>query len=59
MRVLTLLFALLLIPSLGRADMEHFFAELNKLAPAERQKKLAAGAKQEGELMLYSSSGLE
>jgi iron(III) transport system substrate-binding protein len=59
MRFLTLLFILLLTPSLSWANMEQFFAELNKLAPAERQKKLAAGAKQEGELMLYSSSGLE
>ena len=59
MRVLTLLFTLLLTPSLSWANMEQFFAELSKLVPAERQKKLAAGAKQEGELMLYSSSGLE
>jgi iron(III) transport system substrate-binding protein len=39
--------------------MEQFLAEVNKLPAAERQKKLIAGAKQEGEVMLYSSSGLE
>ena len=59
MRVVTLLFILSLAPGLSWANMEQFFAELNKLSPADRQKKLAAGAKQEGELMLYSSSGLE
>jgi iron(III) transport system substrate-binding protein len=60
MRFVTLLLALLLAPGLcSAASMEPFFAELNKLAPAERQKKLMAGAKQEGEVMLYSSSGLE
>jgi iron(III) transport system substrate-binding protein len=59
MRFLTLLLALLLAPGVCRANMEQFFAELGKLTPAERQKKLTAGAKQEGEVMLYSSSGLE
>jgi iron(III) transport system substrate-binding protein len=59
MRFLILLLILLLTPGLSRANMEQFFADLNKLSPAERQKKLVAGAKQEGELMLYSSSGLE
>ncbi len=60
MRFLILLFGLLVAPKLcAAASMEQFFAELNKVAPAERQKKLLAGAKQEGELMLYSSSGLE
>ena len=59
MRFLTLLLTLLLAPAVCWANMEQFFAELNKLAPAERQKKLMAGAKQEGEAMLYSSSGLE
>jgi iron(III) transport system substrate-binding protein len=59
MRFVTLLLVLLFTPGLSRANMEQFFADLNKLSPAERQKKLVAGAKQEGELMLYSSSGLE
>jgi iron(III) transport system substrate-binding protein len=59
MRVLILLVALLLAPGLCWANMEQFVAELGKLSPAERQKKLMAGAKKEGELMLYSSSGLE
>ena len=59
MRFLTLLLILLLTPGVSWGDMEAFFAELNKLSPAERHKKLVAGAKQEGEAMLYSSSGLE
>src|SRR5919106_87292 len=59
MRFLTVLLILLLTPSVILANMEPFFAELSKLSPAERQKKLVAGAKQEAELMLYSSSGLE
>ena len=60
MRFLILLFGLLLAPKLcAAASMEQFLAELNKGAPAQRQQKLLAGAKQEGELMLYSSSGLE
>ncbi|HEY7557824.1 MAG TPA: ABC transporter substrate-binding protein [Candidatus Binatia bacterium] len=59
MRLVTLLVFLLLTPGLSWANMEQFFAEINKMAPAERQKKLVAGARQEGELMLYSSSGLE
>jgi iron(III) transport system substrate-binding protein len=59
MRVLTLLLAFLLAPSLCWANMEQFLAELSKLSPAERTKRLVAGAKQEGEIMLYSSSGLE
>jgi iron(III) transport system substrate-binding protein len=59
MRGLILLLAVLLAPGLCWANMEQFFAELRKLGPAERQKKLVAGAKQEGEVMLYSSSGLE
>jgi iron(III) transport system substrate-binding protein len=59
MRFLILLFALLLAPGLCWANMEQLFAELGKLIPTERQKKLVAGAKQEGEVMLYSSSGLE
>jgi iron(III) transport system substrate-binding protein len=59
MRRLILFLALLLAPNVGWANMEQFVAELAKLSPAERQKKLVAGAKQEGEFMLYSSSGLE
>jgi iron(III) transport system substrate-binding protein len=58
-RLITLLCAFLLAPVICWANMEPFFAEVNKLSGAQRQKKLLAGAKQEGEVMLYSSSGLE
>lgn len=59
MRYVILLSLLFLTPGLARADMGQFLTGLNKLPAAERQKKLIAGAKQEGEVMLYSSSGLE
>lgn len=59
MRFITLLWILLLIPSLSWANMEQFLTDLNKLPPEERQKRLMTGAKQEGEVMMYSSSGLE
>jgi iron(III) transport system substrate-binding protein len=59
MLILTLLLTLLLMPGVSLANMEQFVADLGKLSAAEREKKLVAGAKQEGELMLYSSSGLE
>ncbi len=59
MRLLILIFVVLMAPGLGWANMEQFLADLNKLPAAERQKKLIAGAKQEGEVMMYSSSGLE
>jgi iron(III) transport system substrate-binding protein len=59
MRILILFFVFLMTRDLSMAaSIEQFVAELGK-APGERQKKLIAGAKQEGELMLYSSSGLE
>jgi iron(III) transport system substrate-binding protein len=41
------------------ADVEELFTQLNKLPAAERQQRLIEGAKKEGEVMLYSSSGLE
>ena len=47
------------LPFSAWANMEEFIAALNKLSPAERQQKLIEGAKKEGEVMLYSSSGLE
>lgn len=59
MRSVILFLLLLLTPGLGFANTEQFLTDLNKLPAAERQKKLIAGAKQEGEVMLYSSSGLE
>ena len=59
MHLLTLCLVVLLTPVLARANMEQFLTDLDKLPPAERQRKLLEGAKQEGEVMLYSSSGLE
>ncbi|MGH7830724.1 MAG: ABC transporter substrate-binding protein [Candidatus Binatia bacterium] len=58
MKILVLILSLFL-PLSAWANMEEFFAALNKLPPAERQQKLIEGAKKEGEVMLYSSSGLE
>ena len=58
MRTLALILFLFL-PLSAWANMEEFFAALNKLSPAQRQQKLIEGAKKEGEVMLYSSSGLE
>lgn len=59
MRTLLLILSLVLIPASASADMEKFLAELTRLSPPERQKKLVEGAKKEGEVMLYTSSGLE
>jgi iron(III) transport system substrate-binding protein len=59
MRNLLFGIALLFMPLPALADMEKFFADLNGLPPAERQQKLINGAKKEGEVMLYTSSGLE
>jgi iron(III) transport system substrate-binding protein len=59
MKILALLAALVLPISAFAADAEEFIATLAKLSPAARQEKLIEGAKKEGEVMLYSSSGLE
>lgn len=59
MRILPIILALVLAPASSWADAEKFFADLNKLPAAERQHKLIEGAKKEGEVMLYTSSGLE
>lgn len=59
MHILILILSLVLLPVSARADMAKFLADLNKLPAAERQKKLIEGAKKEGEVMLYTSSGLE
>jgi iron(III) transport system substrate-binding protein len=58
MRTLALILSLL-FPLSASANMEEFFATLNKLPAGERQQRLIEGAKKEGEAMLYSSSGLE
>jgi iron(III) transport system substrate-binding protein len=49
----------LFLPLSAWADMEQFVAPLNQLPAAERHQKLIEGAKKEGEVMLYSSTGLE
>lgn len=54
-----LLLVSFLFSSPAWASVEEFFAALNKLSPSERQQRLIEGAKKEGEVMLYSSSGLE
>ncbi len=59
MKIFALLSALVLPVAAWGADAEEFFAALGKLSPADRQAKLIEGAKKEGEVMLYSSSGLE
>ncbi|MGH7845169.1 MAG: ABC transporter substrate-binding protein [Candidatus Binatia bacterium] len=53
------IFAIILFPFSSWANAEDLFVPLNKLAPAKRQQKLIEGAKKEGEVMIYSSSGLE
>lgn len=54
-----LLIFFLLFPLSAWANVEEFFAELNRLPATERQQRLIEGAKKEGEVMLYSSSGIE
>ncbi|MGH7773564.1 MAG: ABC transporter substrate-binding protein [Candidatus Binatia bacterium] len=49
----------ILLPYPASASVEEFFAAVNKLPAAQRQQRLIEGAKKEGEVMLYSSSGLE
>jgi iron(III) transport system substrate-binding protein len=58
MKWLTIL-AIVLFPSMVWAGAEDLLLQLNQLSPAERQQRLIEGAKKEGEVMLYSSSGLE
>jgi len=59
MKILIFFLSLFLPISAWAAEGEDFIATLSKLSPAERQAKLIEGAKKEGEVMLYSSSGLE
>jgi iron(III) transport system substrate-binding protein len=53
------LLAIFLFPCMVWGAAADLFLQLNKLSAAERQQKLIEGAKKEGEVMLYSSSGLE
>lgn len=58
MKILALILSLFLPPTAWSAA-EDMLAGLNRLPAAARQQKLIEGAKKEGEVMLYSSSGLE
>ena len=53
------LLAIVLFPCMVWGATADLFLQLNKLPPVERQQRLIEGAKKEGEVMLYSSSGLE
>ena len=48
-------------PSFGAAakSPEEIWKDLEKVSPAEREKKLIEGAKSEGEMIWYTNSGLE
>ncbi len=48
-------------PSFGAAakSPEEIWKDLEKVSPAEREKKLIEGAKNEGEMIWYTNSGLE
>jgi len=47
------------LPGVALGDVGSFLASVNKLPPAERHQRLVEGAKKEGEVMLYTSSGQE
>jgi iron(III) transport system substrate-binding protein len=49
--------AFLLLPQEVRGDVEGLIKSLGSLAAAQYQQRLIEGAKKEGEVMLYSSSG--
>src|SRR5688572_14883040 len=49
----------LIWPLSAWAATEDFFESLNKFPAEERQRRLVEGGRKEGEVMLYSSSGLE
>ncbi|HWP60050.1 MAG TPA: extracellular solute-binding protein [Candidatus Acidoferrales bacterium] len=51
--------ALVLFPITAWAGAAEVLSPLEKLPPAERQRRLIEGARKEGEIMIYSSSGLE
>ena len=45
-------------PPAESATVEQLLAEINKLPPQERQTRLEEGAKKEGNLTVYSNSGM-
>jgi iron(III) transport system substrate-binding protein len=59
MKIASLLLFFILWPVSAWPASEDFFQSLGKLSPQERERRLVEGAKKEGEVMLYSSSGLE
>ena len=60
--LISILALLLLVLGTGdstAATPEEIWKSLEKLAPAEREKKLVEGAKKEGEMLWYTNSGIE
>ena len=58
--ILALIGVLATVPlSAYAATPEDLLAQINKLSPAERQKRLEEGAKKEGNVVVYSNHGLE
>src|SRR5918999_1087184 len=57
-RWLLLIVWLCLQPSLAAGNSETLLNELNRLSPAEREKKLIEGAKKEGAVLVYSSENI-
>lgn len=59
-RIFTALMAVCAFASIAQgASIEALFAEINKLPPSERQKRLEDGARREGALLYYSISAAE
>jgi len=61
---LKLIVILLVLVGLGRVNVtaatpEEIWRSLEKLSPAEREKKLLEGARKEGEMLWYTNSGIE
>ncbi len=54
-----ILFFVIFIPKGAWGDVDRVIQSISNLSPAERQKKLIEGAKKEGEVLLYSSSGFD
>lgn len=60
----TLLLSFFLLAAVERAQApaatpEEIWSSLEKVSPAERQKKLVEGARKEGEMVWYTNSGIE
>jgi iron(III) transport system substrate-binding protein len=57
-RWLFLICWLFLLPHPAAGDSEALLNELNRLSPAEREKRLVEGAKKEGRVLVYSSENI-